>query len=187
MTIHAPPDAVEAALGLRAVLGLPDGGAVLMHGFPGLRLTVAGEAWIDPEEMAAAIAGLARRRSALLVSLVSRGEVSPHADRSLGIACADVGLRLVRLPVADYAAPGRRWQAAAARFAPQIDRITASGDAVALCCHYGAGRSGAAAAFQLIRHGFAPRAAIAAVRAAFPEAIESPVQERWLDALRLDG
>ena len=171
------------ALGLRAVIPLADGGAVLMLGFPGLCIAVDGTGWIDPPCMAEAIAALCRRRVAALVSLVCRGEVPENAGGLLARACADGGIRLVRLPIPDYAAPGRGWCAAAARFATCLDSVTASGRSVAVCCHYGAGRSGTVAAFLLMRQGRSARDAIATIRAAFPEAIESDCQQRWLQAL----
>lgn len=180
MIAQPRPDAIEAALGLRAVVPLGDHGAVLMLGFPGLCIAVDGTAWIDPAAMAEVIAGLSRRGVPVLVSLVCQGEVPADAGRLLARACGDGGLRLVRLPIPDYAAPGRRWLAAATRFGACLDRITASGRPVAVCCHYGAGRSGTVAAFLLIRQGLSAPAAIATVRGAFPEAIESEAQVRWL-------
>jgi len=179
-----PPDAAETSLGFRAAIALPDGGAALMLAYPGLDIAIEGRAWIDPEAMRAVVERLSARRVSLLVSLACARELPDGAGALLARVCATHAIRLTRLPIADYAAPGPLWLAAIARFSGRLDALTASGRPVALCCQYGAGRSGVVAAFLLKRQGCSAQSAIAAVRAGFPEAIESEAQERWLETTR---
>ncbi|MGF1658136.1 MAG: hypothetical protein ACFCUS_01770 [Rubrimonas sp.] len=181
---HDPPDAAEAALGFRTTIALPDGGAALMLAYPGLDIAVDGRAWIDPDAMREVVARLAARRVAILISLACRRELPHGAGALLSRLCSAQAIRLARLPIADYAAPGRRWLAAMARFGGRLDALTASGRPVALCCQYGAGRSGAVAAFLLMRQGCPAPSAISRVRAGFAEAIESDAQREWLEAVR---
>lgn len=184
---HRPPDAEEASLGLRAAIPLPDGGAALMLAFPGLDIAVDGRAWIDPEAMRDIVARLAMRRVAILISLACPHELPEGSAVLLAKFCAARGIRVLRLPIPDYAVPGRRWLAAMTRFGDRLDAHTATARPVALCCQYGAGRSGVVAAFLLMRQGLSAPAAIARVRRGFAEAIESNAQRRWLEATLARG
>ena len=83
------------------------------------------------------------------------------------------GLVGLHLPVPDFTAPSPDQLRAALAF---IDRHRADGTAVAVHCRAGQGRTGTVLAAYLIRDGQSAPAAIQAVRAVCPGAIESRQQ-----------
>lgn len=61
-----------------------------------------------------------------------------------------------------------------------VDRQMAAGRSLALCCLYGAGRSGTVAAAIVCWKGLSPPEALGRLRSAFADSVESPVQEAWI-------
>ena len=87
------------------------------------------------------------------------------------------GLDGLHLPVDDMRAPTPEQFAVALGF---IDRQRALGRRVAVHCLVGQGRTGSILAAYLIRGGLDAEAALRAVRAVCPGAVENPEQERAL-------
>jgi atypical dual specificity phosphatase len=88
------------------------------------------------------------------------------------------GLDELHLPVNDLTAPAPAQLEQALAF---IDRHAAQGQAVAVHCLMGQGRTGTVLAAYLIRGGHTAEAALAEVRACCPGAVGSSAQERALE------
>lgn len=182
MNIEPDPTRTDS----RCVLPVGNGHLVL-SGWPGLRITPAGDAWIDPEATATTLADFHERYVTVLVGLCEPTDLPPEAIAQLRDWARQRSLRLVHAPIRDYHPPDdrflRRWRSLSDCLHGQVE----TGAAVALACSYGAGRSGTIAALLLAEHGWPMPDAIRRVRAGFPPAIESAVQERWLLAQSSGG
>lgn len=160
---------------------LPIGtGRLVLSGWPGLRITTAGEAWIDPEAAAATLAEFQGLEVTVLVTLCEPADLPPQAVPQLRHRARQGALRFVNAPIRDYQPPDDRFMRQWGVLAPALNERLDAGAAVALACSYGAGRSGTIAALMLAEYGYPMSDAIRQVRAAFDLAIESAVQERWL-------
>ena len=164
---------------IRCVLPIGNGRLVL-SGWPGLRLTPAGDAWIDPEASVATLEHLRGLGATVVVGLCETADLPGPAILQLRHWSRRQSLRFLHAPIRDYYPPGnrffRRWRMLRAFLHGQIE----TGAAIALTCSYGAGRSGTVAALLLAEHGLPMTDAVRQVRAEFHAAIESAVQERWL-------
>lgn len=109
-----------------------------------------------------------------IASLLSLTELSLDAT-----ALADEGFTCLHIPVPDLTAPLPEQFHRALGF---IDQQWAEGQAVAIHCLQGQGRTGSVLAAFLIREGTAAADAIAALRALCPGALSSPAQEEALHA-----
>ncbi|WP_171060943.1 hypothetical protein [Poseidonocella sp. HB161398] len=175
-------DLMQQETSIRAALTVPQGGHVVTMGFPGLAFGVSGELYIDPERLEATLSHPALERCRLLVLLVETAELPEGAIALVGAACARRGIRLAHLPIEDYSAPGAAFaEGWAALEAPRAAAL-APGGTLGLACHYGAGRSGMIAAGLLIEQGLPVAEAVAALRAQFPDSVESDLQLDWLAA-----
>ena len=119
-------------------------------------------------------ADLAWLRAAGITALLTLTETPLPKD-----ALARHGIASLHLPVRDMAAPTVEQLTRALEF---IDWHRTQGQAVAVHCLMGQGRTGTVLAAYLIRAGAAPEAALTEVRARCPGAIESPAQVRALTA-----
>lgn len=115
-----------------------------------------------------------------LVTLVEEHELASLGVVSIPAHLGALAMRWWHLPIRDMAAPDAgfeaRWQSAG----PELHRLLADGDAIALHCHGGLGRTGTIAARLLVEMGSAPAAAIARVREVRPGSIETREQEAYL-------
>lgn len=87
------------------------------------------------------------------------------------------------LPIPDGGVPDDAFEQAWKVQGPEIRSRLEQGQSVLIHCRAGLGRTGTVAARLLIEFGLEPRAAIGAVRAARPGAIETGAQERYVLAL----
>ena len=182
------PDAAWDATGnetsIRAVLQSPGGGRIVTMGFPGLLAAHDGSAHIDPAQMQATLHQAARLGTEQLLVLTEVSELPENAHHLLASAATDAGIQpTLWLPIADYGIPDARFLQAWQDLAPRLHRRLDDGAALGITCHYGAGRSGTIAAMLLVERGLDPPQAIAELRAAFAESIESPAQLDWLLSL----
>ncbi len=171
---------METGTSIRTDIPCPGVGRIVTLGFPGLAFDLRGASFVDRGRMEATLADPALAACRLLVVLVERSEVPPEGWDLLGEIAAARSVRVVHLPIRDYAAPDDAFLTRWAALAPDIAALLAAGQTLALSCHYGAGRSGTIAASLLMDRGLSAEAAIAAVRARFAESIESERQLAWL-------
>lgn len=172
----------ENETSIRAVIECPRGGRIVTMGFPGLILDGAGGAFVDPERLSETLDHESLSNCALMIALAEAEETPEDAFPLLAQALSARGVGLEHLPIADYAAPSAAFEAGwSARAAIRHGMLDAQGS-IGICCHYGAGRSGTVAALLLIERGLPPEEAVARVRRAFPESIESAGQLEWLRA-----
>jgi protein-tyrosine phosphatase len=119
-----------------------------------------------------------------VLTLIEGHEIATLGVPTLGERIASRGIDWHHLPIVDGTAPGRAFE----RNRPVAGRgavaaLTQAGK-VLVHCRGGLGRAGTVAACLLIEFGTSPRDAILRTRAARPGAIETPEQERYVDAYR---
>lgn len=168
------------ATSIRAVIPAPGGGHIAMSGFPGLDSGIDGTPYLDPEQMAETLRGLRRVGALSLMVLTEEAELPEGAFALLRAEAEKAGLALHFGAIEDFGVPDdaflAQWPARESASLAALRR----GESVALCCQYGAGRSGLVAALLLIACGMGAKAAIRLVRSHFGEAIENAAQENWL-------
>jgi len=168
---------------IRAVFPTPRGGLIAMSGFPGLESDIGGTAYLDPERMEETLAGLMAVGAKQLLVLTEEAELPATAFTLLNEVADRMGLRLSFASIQDFSVPDagflKVWSELEARFLIALEQ----GETVALCCQYGAGRSGLTAAMLLMACGMSAGDAIPFVRQHFSEAIENATQENWLRGL----
>lgn len=172
-TDENPPPLVEC----------PGGGRCMFSSFPGLETGVDGTGYIDPDTMRARLQAIEGKGAKLLVVLTQEAELPTDAHTMLREAAQDIGIDTTFLPVPDYHAPDATTTARWHDLDSSRSDTPRSGGTMAFCCHFGAGRSGAFAAYVLITLGLDLDQAVTTVRAARKEAIESDDQMAWLRAV----
>ncbi|NUH64802.1 hypothetical protein HTT03_05735 [Sulfitobacter sp. S0837] len=182
MSAAQTPSFDGEATSIRAVFATPRGGHIAMAGFPGLATDVDGAAYLDPAQMDETLAGLVRTGARRLLVLTEEEELPEGAFDLLRGAAEQQGLTLWFSSIRDFSVPDEgfmtKWPGHETRCLAAFER----GETIALCCQYGAGRSGLTAALLLIACGMSASKAIPFVRRNFSEAIENQVQENWLRA-----
>ena len=177
---HNAAPRAHAETSIRAVLDCPRGGRIVTMGFPGLTIAVDGTSYMDPDALAATLDNVSLQGSTLLIALAEKHEFPDDHWRGLQDALDERGRRLDQLPIEDFSAPDdsflKEWRGRSDRYHQILDQ----GGTIGITCHYGAGRSGTIAAYLMIERGISPDEAIARVRRAFPESIESRAQLNWL-------
>lgn len=165
---------------IRAILPVPQGGYVAMSGFPGLETAFDGEAYIDPDSMGETLSGLRKAGATSVIILAEEAEFPPGTFQLLQKVAGQVTLDIEFLPIEDFSVPDATFMESWELRRPALFEELAGGGTVAVCCQYGAGRSGLIAAYILIESGVPADQAITQVRQHFDEAIESKEQEVWL-------
>lgn len=171
---------IDEPISIRAVVDCPGTGRLVTLGAPGVTIDHRGEVWIDPEGIKATLAALAIHRTGLFLFLARDGDCPAGFRLLLRESVRKAGTAFIALPIDDFSAPGAAWMRAWERLEGWISALLAQDRAIALCCSYGAGRSGMVAAHILNAQGLPVDEALSMIRRAFPESVESPLQEDWL-------
>jgi len=172
-------DRTDSITGIRCTLTAGPG-QIVLSAWPGLRLAPSGESWIDPEAVDATMRAFTALRVGHVVGLCETVDLPPGAASGLRQTFSNRKIRLIRAPIRDYAAPDAGFLRVWRSLGPVLHQRLMEGAAVALCCSFGAGRSGTIAALILHEQGCPMPRAMEQVREGFHLAIESAVQERWL-------
>ena len=171
---------IDDSISIRAVVECPGTGRLVTLGAPGVTIDHRGEVWIDPEGIEATLAALATHGTGLFLFLARDGDCPAGFRLLLRESVRKAGTTFIALPIDDFSAPGAAWMRAWERLQERISALLAQNRAIALCCSYGAGRSGMVAAHILNAQGLSVDEALSMIRRAFPESVESPLQEDWL-------
>lgn len=164
---------------LRALIPYPLGGHLALCAYPGLMIDPTGALAILPERLQATVQQLQDTNCRALYRLIEANErlsddaLILDAAQTASIACVD-------FPIADYHTPSASVIAALTEDAPRRQAIWAKNQCLAIHCHAGAGRSGLIAAWLCMDAGMTASQAITHVRQFHPEAVETAMQEQWL-------
>lgn len=129
------------------------------------------------------IAALQRWQAAALVSVIEPDELIALEVPGLGAAARAAGIDWLLLPIVDGGVPGVAFETAWQHAGPQLHARLDAGERVVIHCKGGLGRTGTLAARLLIESGIPAEAAMRAVRAARPGAIENDRQEAYVRSL----
>ncbi|TDH59764.1 phosphatase [Dankookia rubra] len=149
-------------------LRLPGGGLLGITHAPGRR----------GGDLAADLAAIRAWGATDLLTLQEPAELPPGMAAAVAVA----GLAWHRMPIPDMQPPGTAALAAWSGIAPLLRATWTAEGRVVVHCAAGLGRNGTFAACLLRQSGLEAAAAIAAVRAARPGAIETPEQEAFIRA-----
>lgn len=116
-------------------------------------------------------------RPDIVVSMTEPAEMQRHDMGDLAGLLARDGIGHAMFPIRDFGTPDgpAHWPELAARLHGCLD----AGGSVLAHCYGGQGRSGMVLMRLLVERGQAPGAALAAIRAVRPGAVETPAQEAW--------
>lgn len=116
-------------------------------------------------------------RPDIVVSMTEPEEMARYNMADLAGLLAQRGIDHAAFPVRDFGTPeaGGEWPALAARLHAILD----AGGAVLAHCHGGQGRSGMVLMRLMVERGQTPEAALAAIRAVRPGAVETAAQDAW--------
>jgi hypothetical protein len=150
-----------------ATLELPGGGRLGLCRLPG-----------RSGALQADLAAIRDWGGAVIVSMTEADEMARKGAADLPAGAAEAGMAWRHFPIRDYGAPAdadTRWPPLSAQLHAHLDR----GESVLLHCAGGKGRSGMVALRLMTERGVPPDAALAAIRAARPGAVETDAQQGW--------
>lgn len=123
--------------------------------------------------------------AAILITLMETHELENAVPAAEIAAAAEArGMDWLHLPIVDLAAPDEAFERAWQTQGEIVRGALLAGKNVVVHCRGGRGRSGLLAARILVELGEDPIAALKAVRASNPLAVETPVQEAHIYACR---
>jgi ADP-ribosyl-[dinitrogen reductase] hydrolase len=118
-----------------------------------------------------------------VVCMMQRHEFDEMSVPTLAESVRAAGMDFIHLPIRDLQAPGPDFDAAWREAGPALQARLDRGEAILVHCRGGRGRAGTVAARLLIERGLTPDAAIDAVRAVRPGAIETSEQKAYVRRL----
>ena len=161
------------------VLPVPGGGSIGMTHLPGRRhVDDGGRRW--ERHLEADLDAIEAWGARAVVTLVESREFQLYGVPDFVGALRRRRFAWLHLPIADMAVPGPEFARAWDREGAGVLARIAAGERVLVHCAGGLGRTGMFAARILVEFGAEPAAAIAAVRAVRPGAIETSAQERFV-------
>ena len=135
-------------------------------------------------DLSADLDSVAAWNAAIVVTLAEADELSALGIAGIGVEVRRRHMQWAHWPITDYQVPDAAFEAAWPVRSARLRSLLACGGRVLVHCKGGLGRAGTVAARLLVEAGIGPEAAVAAVRAARPGAIETAAQERWVAAGR---
>ncbi|MFB9150298.1 cyclin-dependent kinase inhibitor 3 family protein [Roseovarius ramblicola] len=126
------------------------------------------------------VAAIRKWGATRVVTLVERDELAALGVPQLGAAMRAAGLGWHHVPIRDASVPGTAAMTDWRALSPVLHAGLERGERLLLHCRGGLGRAGTMAALLMVERGADPAAAMSAVRAARPGAIETREQETWL-------
>ncbi|MBB5516249.1 protein-tyrosine phosphatase/GNAT superfamily N-acetyltransferase [Rubricella aquisinus] len=114
-----------------------------------------------------------------LVLSMTADEEHPGGPARLHHALERHDIALLRLPIVDWGTPSPSVQAAWPSAARAAHTLLDRGETVLAHCYGGHGRSGMALMRLMVERGMAPDAALTAIRAVRPGAVETDAQQAW--------
>ena len=115
----------------------------------------------------------------VLVSLLEPDEAQRYGLETYDAQAEDLGIDVLHHPVPDVDVPQNA--ALFAEFADEVMNRLLNGETVVAHCLGGLGRAGTLAACLLVQAGMTPQQGVELVRSARPGAVETPVQERFVE------
>ncbi|MBO1081674.1 cyclin-dependent kinase inhibitor 3 family protein [Roseomonas haemaphysalidis] len=162
-----------------AAVSCPNGGTLGITFCPGKwQAAAATGAW--SRDLAVDIEAIRAWGATSVLTLVTSEELHALRVPNLGHAFAQAGIGWHHLPIEDVSTPTPAWEASWLAVWEAVHAALDSSARVLVHCKGGLGRAGLVSACILIERGLAPRAAIAAIRAVRPGAVETPEQERYV-------
>ncbi|QQP89841.1 cyclin-dependent kinase inhibitor 3 family protein [Skermanella sp. TT6] len=123
---------------------------------------------------------LARWGAKALLSLMEAAELRRYGAADIGRHARAAGIGWHHLPISDLHPPDERFEQAWSTIGPSIRSLLAAGDAVAIHCLAGRGRSGTVAGRLLIEMGTDPGQALGLLRSLRPGAVSTAAQAAYL-------
>ncbi len=155
---------------------------MVLSGTPGLFVEEDGGLSLDDAALQAEMARFKNHDVKTLIALIEDAELHPVAFEDIEEAAVAVGIRSLRLPIADFHAPTAEQEADWAEIRGHARQVLAEGGSVAFFCLAGIGRSGMMAACLLVHLGLTPEDALSEVRRIRPDALETDAQLAYLRA-----
>jgi len=115
-----------------------------------------------------------------VVTLIEDHEFAMLHVEALGHAVGVLGMEWIHLPIVDVSIPDNRFENGWVTKGPKLHARLDAGERILIHCRGGIGRAGLVAGLLLVERGANPIAAIARIRKARPNAIETAHQESYL-------
>ncbi len=177
-TSHSHP------LQIAAILAGPGMGRVGLTFCPGKKQASAKSGAWD-RDLDCDLDAIADWGAAVVVSLIESHEMEALAVTALGEKVAARHIRWLHLPITDVSTPGAHFERRWVEDGALLRDLLRAGFDVLVHCKGGLGRAGTIAARLLVELGWTSDAAIAAVRAVRPGAIETHVQLAHVQGIRV--
>lgn len=180
----APRTSITDPLQIASLALGPRGGRVGLTLCPGkhARSLLASPPWA--RDLSADVQAIKAWGAMAVLTLIEPKELVALQVADLGAVVRSAGMAWLHQPICDGHAPDasfmRQWPA----LRSDLLALVQQGGSVLVHCRGGLGRAGTVAALLAIETGMAPAAAIAAVRAVRPGAIETAAQEAFVRAYR---
>jgi ADP-ribosyl-[dinitrogen reductase] hydrolase len=136
--------------------------------------------WIWQRDLGADLDAIRTWGAGAVVTLIEPHEMRDLQVEALPREVAARDMQWYHLPIVDVSIPGKAFEAAWKDAGVQLRARLLRGERIVVHCYGGLGRAGTIAARLLVEFGEDPQAAVKAVRAARPGAIQTLEQEEYV-------